>query len=168
MKLAEEMTGMSGCGNPDAGHGIRVPPVLSVDQRASVRGSRVVWAVFWVVAVAMGLVVLHEYAPDVHGFYPRCGMYVWSGLHCPGCGSLRAVHHLTHGRLLAALDANALLVVGIGGGMLLGGARVWRGRAFAGKPVLGQPGLIWVSAGLLLLFTLLRNLPWIPFTWLAP
>ncbi|MGA1236046.1 MAG: DUF2752 domain-containing protein [Limisphaerales bacterium] len=58
--------------------------------------------------------ILYAFPPGDYGFYPQCGLHAWTGLHCPGCGSLRAVHHLTHGRVLAAAGSNALLVFGLG------------------------------------------------------
>ena len=40
----------------------------------------------------------------------------------------------------------------------------WRGRPAKGVP----PWLAWSLVGVLIVFTILRNLPWWPFTLLAP
>jgi len=164
MELLKETCGMNQLGNGGGRGGSCVPPVLA----GEAAGKRRAWMAAWLLAVGLGLAVVHGYAPDTHGFYPRCEMFAWSGLHCPGCGSLRAIHHLTHGRWLAALGANAMLVAGLAGGMVWGIARWWRGRAFEWESSLGRPGVVWLAVIALLSFTVLRNLPWVPFLWLAP
>src|SRR3954447_20165 len=64
-------------------------------------------------AVFIGLAVLYWFNPAQFGFYPRCALYETTGLLCPGCGSLRAIHQLLHGHLAAAFQLNALLVLGL-------------------------------------------------------
>ena len=49
--------------------------------------------------------------PNEAGHYPLCPTKALTGLDCPGCGGLRAVHSLTHGDLLGALNHNALVVL---------------------------------------------------------
>ena len=53
--------------------------------------------------------VLHAFDPAATGFYPPCVFHKLTGLHCPGCGSLRATHHLLQGHLGEALSMNILL-----------------------------------------------------------
>lgn len=43
-------------------------------------------------------------------FMPQCVFHKVTGLSCPGCGSQRVVHHLLHGDLVSAFQANALMV----------------------------------------------------------
>nr|WP_242610765.1 DUF2752 domain-containing protein [Aquimarina brevivitae] len=45
------------------------------------------------------------------GFFPSCPFHYLTGLHCPGCGSQRAIHDLLHGRFGEAFSHNALLLV---------------------------------------------------------
>ena len=45
------------------------------------------------------------------GTTPSCPLYAVSGLYCPGCGTLRCLHALTHGDLGAALGFNVLTVL---------------------------------------------------------
>ena len=40
-------------------------------------------------------------------------MYQLTGLACPGCGSLRALHQLTHGHFGEALRLNPMLVMAL-------------------------------------------------------
>jgi hypothetical protein len=42
---------------------------------------------------------------------PPCPSLFLTGLYCPGCGSLRAVHHLLHGHLLRAVGFNPLFIL---------------------------------------------------------
>ncbi len=61
--------------------------------------------------VLSGLGVLFFFAPDQHSFYPRCWFYALTGLRCPGCGMLRATHHLLHGDIVGAFHLNQLFVL---------------------------------------------------------
>ncbi|WP_406837069.1 DUF2752 domain-containing protein [Streptomyces sp. AHU1] len=48
--------------------------------------------------------------PTRTGRFPACPFRALTGFDCPGCGTLRALHELTHGHLMTAVDYNALLV----------------------------------------------------------
>lgn len=88
------------------------------------------------------------------------------GFDCPGCGGLRAVNDLTHGRLVDAASSNLLLVVAIPVAVLLlarWGHDAWRGTDRAMSPV--TVPLLVLAGAALLTFTVLRNLP--AFGWLA-
>jgi hypothetical protein len=49
--------------------------------------------------------------PNAPGHYPLCPTKAVTGLDCPGCGGLRAVHSLTHGDVVGAVDHNAFVVL---------------------------------------------------------
>jgi hypothetical protein len=51
--------------------------------------------------------------PLTSPFAPPCLFTALFGVHCPGCGSLRALHALAHGDLMAALGFNAPLVIAL-------------------------------------------------------
>jgi Protein of unknown function (DUF2752) len=109
-------------------------------------------------AVLTGLV-----DPSHPGNYPVCPVHALTGLACPGCGSLRAMHDLAHGHILAALDHNALFVVVLA--MTAGLAA----RVLAGRPRLRTPpSIVRVAVVLLVAWTVARNLPVDPFSVLAP
>src|SRR5262249_51365562 len=125
------------------------------------------WAVV-LPAVAVAL-VLFQFNPSQHGFYPRCWLYVATRIHCPGFGSLRALHQLAHGHLLTALHCNALLVLSLPFFAVF--AARWTRCWVAGLPlprISLSPAWVTVIAVLMAVFTVLRNLPCEPFTWLAP
>src|SRR5580658_8235710 len=87
-------------------------------------------AIASVLAAASALVVLFLFDPATHGFYPECALHRTTGLLCPGCGTLRALHQLTHGNFAAAWGLNPFVV-----GLLPVG--FW----------LGTRELIWLSTG---------------------
>ncbi len=110
-----------------------------------------------VVAAATAYVATVD--PSLPGHYPTCPLLAVTGLYCPLCGSLRAVHELAHGDLLAALGRNPLTVVGLAVVVALW-AR-WAVRAGRGLPTRlvlpanATPVLLVV----LVVFGVARNLP---------
>lgn len=98
--------------------------------------------------------------PNEPGHYPVCPLLHLTGLYCPACGGLRSAHAVAHGDLTAALGANALAVAGYAAAAVFWA--LWLGRAARGRPTAGpRPRPVhWAAlAGLLLAFTLVRNLP---------
>lgn len=55
------------------------------------------------------IVVLYCFDPMKVSFYPRCPSKLLTGYDCPGCGTLRALHALSHGDVAAAWRFNAAL-----------------------------------------------------------
>jgi len=101
---------------------------------------------------------------------PLCSFYATTGLFCPGCGGTRATHELLHGHLLSALHYNGLWVLGLpvfGYAILSEVLLSLRGRPLPGN-LSRRTWLLIVAAVLALLFGVLRNLHWYPWTLLAP
>jgi hypothetical protein len=116
-----------------------------------------------------GLVVLYWFPPEQYPFYPPCPTYSLLGWHCAGCGSTRAVHSLLRGDLSQALAYNALLVLALP--VLFPVGIVAAFAALRGKPPPWRKLPAWLFVSLLvvlLLYTVLRNLPYPPFDALAP
>ena len=90
---------------------------------------------------------------------PPCLLHRFTGLYCPGCGSTRAIYELAHGHLGAAFRLNPLLLVLP---PILG---LWLVRT---QGVVVKPVWIWTLLAVMIVFGVLRNLPWPPFVWLAP
>jgi Protein of unknown function (DUF2752) len=61
-------------------------------------------------AAAAAFLYLYFVDPSTSRFAPPCLFTGFVGVHCPGCGSLRALHALAHGDVAAALEFHALLV----------------------------------------------------------
>ncbi|MEO5628158.1 MAG: DUF2752 domain-containing protein, partial [Thermomonas sp.] len=94
-------------------------------------------------------------------------LHALSGWYCPGCGSTRALHALLHGDLPQALAMNPLLVIAMP--LLAWMALNAAGATMPGRRLLlpwaGKPRF-WLVV--LVVYWILRNLPWMPFAWLAP
>jgi len=61
--------------------------------------------------VLAACLLLYFFNPEQVPIYPQCPFRKWTGLDCPGCGGLRAMHQLLHGNVLAAFRFNALAVL---------------------------------------------------------
>jgi hypothetical protein len=114
-------------------------------------------------------VVLYAVPPTEGSLYPRCLYHSLTGWHCPGCGTARCLHALSHGDLLQAAAYNVLTVLllpllaaGLGrqGYATLTGrrGRSWRLPAWS----------IHLLLIVILAFWFLRNLDCLPFRLLAP
>ena len=56
-------------------------------------------------------VVLFRYNPEEVPFFPRCPVFMLTGLKCPGCGTARALHCLLHGEVTQAIAFNPILAL---------------------------------------------------------
>ena len=63
-------------------------------------------AVIALTAFLAFLIILFNFNPENSGFYPVCPSKLITGYDCPGCGSLRAMHALMHGKVAAAWHFN--------------------------------------------------------------
>jgi len=59
----------------------------------------------------VGCIFLYFHHPSEICWIPQCPFYALTGFKCPGCGTLRGIHHLLHFRIFAAWDMNPLLIV---------------------------------------------------------
>mgnify|MGYP002635979074 CR=1 FL=1 len=107
---------------------------------------------------------LYQWNPEeAPGLLP-CVFHALTGLHCPGCGGQRAVHHLLHGRFLLALRHNALMFLV---GSMFAAEAIARTRG-------AQPSVfesVWaarLTVASFFAFVILRNVPIWPMLWLAP
>ena len=116
-----------------------------------------------------GAALLRFVDPARTTLVPPCPFHLATGLYCPGCGSLRALHHLAGGDLLGAIGLNALAVLLVPVLLWHLASRIAQAgsrhrlpsvldAALAGRVVLASVVVFWV----------LRNLPFLPFRLLAP
>ncbi|MEU7277751.1 DUF2752 domain-containing protein [Streptomyces sp. NPDC045431] len=110
-------------------------------------------------AVAAAFAYVGAVDPNEPGHYPVCPLLRFTGLYCPGCGGLRSAHAFIHGDLAAALGANAVAVAGYVAFAVL--MALWLVRAVRAQPVRIDIGQLWVWSfgALLVLFAVVRNLP---------
>ncbi|KAF1015108.1 MAG: hypothetical protein GAK31_02596 [Stenotrophomonas maltophilia] len=99
--------------------------------------------------------------------FPPCAFRALTGFYCVGCGGTRCAHALLHADIPTAWAMNPLLVVLLAlvpfiGAWLLGYQPRWL------RPLIQllQAPAFWLT--LLPLYWVARNLPWPPFTALAP
>jgi len=135
------------------------PPVLESPE------SSLWWRWSWILlALPLGLLswVLATYNPAEHRIYPICAFYKTTGLHCPGCGGLRATHHLTNGRVQEAFENHPALILSLP--LLTGVTGIWIWHRISERK---EPRRIrkiygWFLKGVMALFLIigvLRNLP---------
>ena len=101
--------------------------------------------------------------------YPFCPFYKLTGLYCPGCGTARALHKLVHGHLLNALSMNPLMIISIPFlfySLLSHIVFLVRGRSL--PEIFTSPFWGWFLLVIVILFWILRNIPFYPFIYLAP
>lgn len=125
---------------------------------------------FWLLT-GLGLIgaaMLYVFDPARYGFYPACALYRTTGLFCPGCGSLRAMHQLLHGHLIEALRFNALFVFSVP--FVVGFAGLWLTRTLKDQPfsLPVKPWWIWIGLVVVFLFAIARNLPLVRAHGLTP
>ncbi|MFZ1946736.1 MAG: DUF2752 domain-containing protein [bacterium] len=117
----------------------------------------------------VGIALLSTFDPAGTSLVPPCPFNLATGLYCPGCGSLRAAHHLLSGDLVGALDLNPLAVA-------LVPLLMWHLASRLALAGLGRSVPSALDAGAaskvvlvsVVIFWVLRNLPFMPFRLLAP
>jgi hypothetical protein len=120
---------------------------------------------------AFGLLVIAAVElvdPAGSPYDPKCPFRAITGLSCPGCGGLRALHEALHGHLGAAIRLNPILAVLVpifGYGVLDDLSRVFRSRALSRPRI--RPAW-WLALALIVgVFWVVRNIPCYPFTVIA-
>ena len=115
-----------------------------------------------------------DLAGDQH-FLPKCTLKSVSGLFCPGCGNTRAAQALLRGDIGGALHQNVLFVCALPF-FILWLAYTWVNWVFPGiwKSILPWKNFRWkygysvTLVIVLVAFSILRNVPVKPFSWMAP
>ena len=118
----------------------------------------VIFRIIACMAVCCLCVVAYIFNPSETSWFPKCFLYQTTGLFCTGCGNTRALHAFLHGRILEGIGHNALLIPLV----ILLIILHWKPEKIYKK------GIIRGIAITILLFTVLRNIPFYPFTLLAP
>lgn len=119
-------------------------------------------------AVAGGFWLLRTFDPNAAGsLFPPCLFRLFTGLYCPGCGITRMLHALAHGDVPRAFAMNAMVL------LMLPAVALLVANEAASRRLLGPRAArvlysAWAWLGAVLVFGVLRNLPWAPFSALAP
>lgn len=121
-----------------------------------------------IVTIAAGtILLLYFFVEPKNGNLPKCFFHQLTGVFCPGCGVQRSFHALLHGRMVPAMNYNLLFVLLLPLLIYFVLAFAWGKKyetsSFIYKPIFSYSILIVVLS-----FWLLRNIPFMPFSWLAP
>jgi ammonia channel protein AmtB len=119
-------------------------------------------------ALTTAAVAVGYFNPATTSFFPVCPFHALTGLNCPGCGLTRGFHALFQGDILTALHFNALMPVYLllflylfaSLGLVLISGRGLEFRKFS-------PRIIYGFLVLTLVFGVIRNLPFYPFSLIA-
>jgi hypothetical protein len=124
--------------------------------------------VLLVLAALVGAALLYRFDPAQYGFYPRCQFHAMTGLQCPGCGGLRAVHALLHGHVAEAVRLNALFVAALPVALAFAGWRSLSRRRATSSPQKCSMAWVWIFVAAVMTFAVVRNLPGVSFAWATP
>ncbi len=117
-----------------------------------------------------GVTLLHFVDPNQQGNYPTCPWLLMTGTWCPGCGTMRTIHALTHLDIVGALQLNVMFLVFLP--FLAYAYGKWVYRSFRpAPPQIGpvrMPSPVWLYLLVvaIMAFWVVRNLPFGAF--LAP
>lgn len=120
--------------------------------------------------IGLGVTLLYFFInPSEVDYLPKCPLYVTTGIYCPGCGSQRATHFLLNFNILGVLQQNVLYLIGV---FIIGYHLCVLGiNLFFKKNIYNyiyHPKTPIIILTLMILFWLLRNIPYYPFNLLAP
>jgi len=142
----------------DGSRSLTCPAIADMNARLPFRFLRFEWT--WVFLASS--VILYFFPPSNYPFYPECVFHAWTGLDCPGCGSLRAAHDLLHGNLIGAFYLNAafVLFLPIAGMQSL---RPWMSRKLQIALLDVRKQFWWAGLAAVILYSISRNIP--SFSW---
>ena len=109
-------------------------------------------------AIAAGCLFLYHHTPEQTAYLPQCLFYKFTHLYCPGCGMTRALYKLVHGDFPGAIRCNLLFLPEA----VLLSVLFWMPRVEYYRATTSCTMII------IIVYWSLRNLPFLPFTYLAP
>lgn len=128
----------------------------------------IIYVIFFIGFISVGI-YFYSFNPATT-LYPKCPFYYLTGYYCPGCGSSRAIHQLLHGNILGALDLNPLMVLLLpfvtylvisSFNIVIFGIRVF-------PQIVYSRGFYITLLSVIIVYSIVRNLPIYPFNILAP
>jgi hypothetical protein len=143
---------------------------MQADQTSTLRrNSDLIPAIGSIGLLVTGMIFFYVVNPVTSRILPPCPFLWATNCYCPGCGAARAFHALARGDLGTAFSFNPLLVLAL---PALGYVYLsFLSSTFFDRRLPSPTGLrawTWVIPVVLVLYWIARNLPWEPFTYLAP
>ena len=122
------------------------------------------------IAVILLSLLYFFYPATVYHFYPGCALYKITGYYCPACGSQRAFSELLHGHLQLAARDNFLFVAAIFFLIIFFFKNSYNILSKREFNIRQKPSdlFLWMVLVLILVFGIVRNIPFEPFSYLAP
>jgi len=120
--------------------------------------------------LGIGLTFLYFFVnPSNVDFFPKCPLYATTGIYCPGCGSQRATHQLLQLNFIGVLQQNILFFFGL---FILGYHIAVQSLNLVLKKniynYLYHPKTPIIILVIIIVYWILRNIPYFPFNILAP
>ena len=119
---------------------------------------KIIWGTALFLLLIGAAFVLYRYYPTAQKFFPKCPLYESTGLYCFGCGNTRALYYLLHGDFAGVFRSNIFFLPTLLYMILL----------VCPLKFITRAKLLYLFLILVVVFSVLRNLPWYPFTLLAP
>ena len=124
-------------------------------------------AILLLMATVVGLCLYFGH-PAEYAWLPACPFRVWTGLLCPGCGTLRATHYFLNGQLDIAFRCQPLLISLMPILILLSGKMLYEHWRNIQVTLPFERQLYWLILIAIVLFFVLRNIPLDCFGCLRP
>lgn len=117
----------------------------------------------------IGLIIIYKTYNPIAFPFPKCPVYYYTGIYCPGCGSQRAVHALANFNLIKAISQNVLataVILGVIADFAFNLLGMYKFRPYPRlqKSAYGSKIVLLT----IISFAILRNIPISPFNLLAP
>jgi len=123
---------------------------------------------FSILIIAAGaILLLYFFVEPKNGILPKCFFHELTGLYCPGCGAQRSFHALLNGHVITAIDYNLMFILFLPMMIYFILAFTW-GKKHAASSFIYKPVFSFTVLVVVVSFWILRNIPLIPFSWLAP
>lgn len=107
--------------------------------------------------------------PSSTALFPKCPFLKFTGLYCPGCGSQRAFHNILKGNIITGIKHNYLFLLAfsvIGYQLIIFVINKYSSNTY--QNLLHKSSITRAILIIVVLFWILRNIPYSPFTTLAP
>lgn len=109
------------------------------------------------------LILIYFFIDPQIQLMPKCPFYLLTGFYCPGCGSQRSLHEIFNFHFVEAISFNIVMVATIPFVIIELFLKIFKFKSF-----LSYKYSAIIVLTIILLFFILRNLPFEPFKYLTP